>query len=178
MNITSSNQRLLSERNREILRRRLAGETLQAIADGYGMTRERVRQIVNTLDPSANHTVKTERSTRNAELRYYCPDCGKLVQYGGRTPGTKCMICALGTPPYWTQERIIEAIIDFKDLTGRWPSASDWNPALAKVVAADHEERARLYYENNWPSTTTVNTRFQKWSLAIEAAKQAHAKAA
>ena len=36
----------IDERNRDILRRRLEGETLEAIAKEYGLTRERVRQLV------------------------------------------------------------------------------------------------------------------------------------
>lgn len=35
----------LNERNREIKRRREAGETLQAISDRFGLTKERIRQI-------------------------------------------------------------------------------------------------------------------------------------
>jgi hypothetical protein len=162
---------LLSERNRIILKRRLAGETLQEIAEDYGLTRERVRQIVNNLNPTANKEVKERRSKINAELRYYCPDCGKEVKYGGRTPGTRCMDCSLAQPPYWTPDRIVDAMIEFRRLTGRWPSASDWNPALARTAALDHEERTQRYYNHDWPSTTTVNTRFGRWSLAVETAE-------
>lgn len=163
---------LLSERNREILRRRKAGETLQEIADDYGLTRERVRQITEQLEPGVNHKIKAERSERNAELRYYCPDCGRHVQYGGRIPGTLCQDCATSQPPYWTEERIIDAMIEFRRLIGRFPSASDWNPALARVAANDHVLRTTRYYANNWPSTTTVNTRFGRWAIAVEAAER------
>lgn len=38
-----------SERNREFARRYLGGETLQAIGDDYGVTRERVRQILRAM---------------------------------------------------------------------------------------------------------------------------------
>jgi hypothetical protein len=37
----------LDERNREIVSRRLQGETLDAVAQSYGLTRERARQIIN-----------------------------------------------------------------------------------------------------------------------------------
>jgi hypothetical protein len=37
-------------RERAIYRRRKAGEKLQAIANDYGITRERVRQIVSEID--------------------------------------------------------------------------------------------------------------------------------
>lgn len=35
-----------TERNTAIVHARMAGETLQAIANRYGLTRERIRQIV------------------------------------------------------------------------------------------------------------------------------------
>ena len=39
----------IDDRNKEILRRRLQGETLESIASDYDMTRERVRQIVSKI---------------------------------------------------------------------------------------------------------------------------------
>ncbi len=52
------------ERNAEIARRVAAGETLQAIGDSYGLTRERVRQIANR----AGVTVRSQKI--EAEKRF------------------------------------------------------------------------------------------------------------
>jgi len=47
-----------TERNREIKRRREAGETLQAIGDRFGLTKERIRQICADVlvDPSSRQS--------------------------------------------------------------------------------------------------------------------------
>jgi len=39
-------EKLMIERNQEIIRLRADGWTLQAIGDKYGLTRERIRQIL------------------------------------------------------------------------------------------------------------------------------------
>ena len=51
----------VSERNRRCIIRRLQGETLENIAVSYGMTRERVRQIISKYmeDSKANYRVQT-----------------------------------------------------------------------------------------------------------------------
>ena len=51
----------IRDRNKEIIIRRLNGETLEGIAASYGMTRERVRQIVNQgiKKARANYTADT-----------------------------------------------------------------------------------------------------------------------
>jgi len=174
--IIGKTPQLLSERNRDILRKRKQGVTLQEIADEYGLTRERVRQITENLEPGVKQRVKDQRSERNAELRYFCPRCGDRVEYGGRIPGTICIKCTNEQPPYWTEERIINAMIEFRRLIGRFPSASDWNPALARMTSNDHVLRTHRYYAHNWPSTTTVITRFDGWSIAVDAAEREYAR--
>jgi nucleotidyltransferase/DNA polymerase involved in DNA repair len=52
---SSSHTTALDARTADIVARRTAGETLAVIADAYGITRERVRQILNRIgfDPQA-----------------------------------------------------------------------------------------------------------------------------
>lgn len=50
-----------AERNAEILRRRLAGETLAAIGVCFGITSQRVRQIEASAKPEAKASVLAER---------------------------------------------------------------------------------------------------------------------
>lgn len=53
-----------------IAKRRLAGATLQEIADDYAVTRERIRQIVKEYDPTIPAQVKSERKrTHSLRLR-------------------------------------------------------------------------------------------------------------
>lgn len=52
-------------RNADILRRRIAGETLEAIAQAHGITRERVRQILHKIAADAT-TTEAERSLQRA----------------------------------------------------------------------------------------------------------------
>jgi hypothetical protein len=56
------------ERNAAILRRRANGDTLDAIAKDYGITRERVRQIVRTTLNKAL-TTEEERARKRAEAK-------------------------------------------------------------------------------------------------------------
>ena len=56
-----------SERNKEIAKRTLGDETLQAIAKEYGITRERVRQIGYALTGITKHSLSTERTKRRKE---------------------------------------------------------------------------------------------------------------
>lgn len=45
-----------------MLRRIVTGETLQEVGDSYGLTRERIRQIVTELDPDATHKGRAVRA--------------------------------------------------------------------------------------------------------------------
>jgi uncharacterized protein (DUF433 family) len=51
----------------DIVRRRLAGETLESIAADYGVTRERIRQIENKV--GAHEAVKSKEERRRAEIK-------------------------------------------------------------------------------------------------------------
>lgn len=53
----------------EILRLRLAGETLEAIGDKFGMTRERVRQICESLEPGIGGRLKRENRAWREEAK-------------------------------------------------------------------------------------------------------------
>lgn len=47
-----------------IVERRLAGETLQAIADTYGVSRERIRQVVKQVDASVPEALRSTAEVR------------------------------------------------------------------------------------------------------------------
>lgn len=73
---------------------------------------------------------------------------------------------------HWTRERIIEAIQRYNERYGRPPGAMDWNLAMARHVAAPERlaEIEARWQAGVWPYVNTVIARFDKWSLAIEAA--------
>ncbi len=63
----------LSERAREVLRRRTADETLDEIARGHGVTRERVRQIeAGAVDRLASHILALRAVQHPAVLTLFC----------------------------------------------------------------------------------------------------------
>lgn len=63
-----------------LMQRRAAGESMKSIADSYGVSRERIRQIINREDASLNG-----RNMQRALLPV-CPDCGVKTKYifGGK----------------------------------------------------------------------------------------------
>lgn len=56
--LADKNKGFLSRRERAILEMRMEGKTLQEIGDYYGVTRERVRQIIESLDSERRRTPK------------------------------------------------------------------------------------------------------------------------
>lgn len=62
---------VISNRNKEIISRRLQGETLEAIASDYGMTRERIRQIVSNGIKKARNKYTADTGMIWADEDYY-----------------------------------------------------------------------------------------------------------
>jgi hypothetical protein len=71
----------------------------------------------------------------------------------------------------WNRDRVIAALQDWTTLVGSPPRAYEWAPASAagRGLASG---RGRLWAQQypRWPSTSTVTTYFDRWSLALEAA--------
>ena len=61
----------IDDRNREIITRRLQGETLEAIASSYDMTRERVRQIVAKNMKNMKGYLRTDKGVEWFNEDYY-----------------------------------------------------------------------------------------------------------
>lgn len=61
----------IDERNREIVAKRLGGMTLQATADEYGLTRERVRQIVDSCVRKVRRQYSIDTGLENFDEDYY-----------------------------------------------------------------------------------------------------------
>ena len=74
----------------EALDRRLQGESLRSIGRSYGLTGERIRQLLEKLDP--NHSLKAQRArqrVRQAQLEAAFED--RVVQ--SEANGRQCVIC-------------------------------------------------------------------------------------
>ena len=56
----------------------------------------------------------------------------------------------------WDDQKIIEAMLKFRKVNGRWPKSRDWWYAN----------------KNRWPSFTTVCNRDLKWSGLLKKAKE------
>lgn len=62
---------VINDRNKEIISRRLQGETLETISSDYGMTRERVRQIVSKDIKKARRNYSADTGMIWADEDYY-----------------------------------------------------------------------------------------------------------
>jgi hypothetical protein len=97
------------ERNNEIRRRVLLGETYQAVANDYGLTRERVRQIA--ADPSRPCRSCGERM--EGRRRSYCDACSSCSKCGaslrGHRHGTG-LLCSKCKPKGATRPATMRAV--------------------------------------------------------------------
>lgn len=79
------------ERQNDMIELRRSGESLQAIGDIYGITRERVRQILSKTDAHPQiFCVGCGRLLENVKTKKWCHDC------------THCRVCGRKTiPKFW-----------------------------------------------------------------------------
>jgi hypothetical protein len=144
------------------------GMTLDAIGREFGITRERVRQLLMRAVPEEVKSVRRERRERGLAART-CPECG-----GPKSPnGQACRSCRprgeYGKPQTWSREAIIDCIKAWVDIHGEPPGALDWAPAMARRIGRE-DIAAKFYAEGCWPYVGTVRERFGNWNVAISAA--------
>lgn len=122
------------ERNERMLEMRKSGMTLDAIAKEFGLTRERVRQIIGTQHKDV------KLNSRLAKARTALQECDNitwdeltlisglhastLVRHGIKKPPVH-----KGPPERWPKEKIIDAAIEWKKKNGKFPSQQDWAKA-------------------------------------------------
>jgi uncharacterized protein YgfB (UPF0149 family) len=77
----------------------------------------------------------------------------------------------------WTREIVMERIAQWAEEHGQPPTAAQWNPARARIMADKANAKARTWLDGiaafeqgGWPSQDTVDRLFGGWSNAIEAA--------
>ena len=140
------------ERNKRMVKMRKSGMTLDQIGKEFGVTRERVRQIVGTKHKNAkmDRAVTTAKSIlegqnnvtwRELELASGV-SASSLIKNGIEKPPVRC-----GAPVRWTEGRIISAALAWKKRTGKFPTQKEWQCA-----------------NRNHPMFMTVYRRFGNWS--------------
>lgn len=77
----------------------------------------------------------------------------------------------------WTAPIVMERIAQWAETHGQPPSAAQWNPARARIMADKATAKARTWLdgiaafeEGDWPSQDTVERLFGSWNGGLEAA--------
>lgn len=141
-------------RDDEIRARYERGEGQQELADEFGVTHQRISQIVRGVTPPP-------RSRR-------CDGCGSKISRG--SPVDLCRACKkrLGVRPKWTDAAIIAALRNFYTTYGHSPTAADLNTAMARKLG--HEEKVERYYQDGLPPLSVLHTYFGGLNVALERA--------
>jgi transposase len=138
---------------RAAIARRLQTEGLiiRDIAKEMGISRSYASALIN--DPDGSHDRERKKGYRGT-----CEDCGGHTSWKKGGSSRFCHKCAARNTRYWTNERVIEAILRFAELNGRRPVATEW---LSKGHGVNGD---------GYPNTGTVMAHFGSWANAIEAA--------
>lgn len=128
------------------------GMTLDEIGKAFGVSRERVRQIIGTQYKSARTEAGIKRAndylSKNTnvtwdELQSVAGISAEtMMRFGLKKPSAK-----LGPEEKWTKERVVEAGREWKKRTGKFPTQHDWQ-----------------YADSTHPMFMTVYRKFGSWS--------------
>jgi transcriptional regulator with XRE-family HTH domain len=151
------------ERVAQIDRLERRGLSTREIAEQLGLARSTVN--IYRADPDGERQRQRRQRYQGA-----CADCGRPTS-GSAGPARapeRCRSCAAERRRSWSEQRVLEAIRDWSELTGSPPPLADWSPAHAP---REHEGAARYRSApGRWPSASTVAARFGSLRAAIEAA--------
>ncbi len=117
----------------------------------------------------------TGEKARAVKARYVgmCRGCGAYTQprNGKGDAYAYCKRCHPGAiARRWTQERVLDAMRDWRGRYGRLPTSYDWSSTHAHRRGGD--ARARLA-EGEWPAASVVTRLFGTWSAARAVARAA-----
>jgi hypothetical protein len=139
------------------------GLTTREIAEELGLARSTVN--IYRADPDGER-----QRQRRQRYQGTCAGCGRPTSGsdGPERAPKRCRACAGERRRSWSEQRVLEAIRDWAELTGSPPTLADWSPAHA---SPEHEGAARYRSApGRWPSASTVAARFGSLPAAIEAA--------
>jgi AraC-like DNA-binding protein len=99
-----------------------------------------------------------------------CRGCGAYTQprNGKGDAYAYCKHCHPGAiERFWTRQRVLDAMLEWRSRYGRLPSSYDWSRTQAHRRGG--EQLARLV-AGHWPSATTVTGVYGSWKAARTAA--------
>jgi hypothetical protein len=152
--------------------------TLAALGDVFGLSRERVRQILAERGVTVrlgHRDVRLALQDRAAEIRRLAADHTK-VEIIGRL-GVSSAIVHRATGPgvfadnrgqRWTRGLVIQRIQEYDRRYGHPPAAVDWNVGMARTVGRQ-DLVDRFYADGCWPHGSTLRRWFKTWNDAIRA---------
>lgn len=115
---------------------------------------------------------------RKSQYAGQCLNCGKATNGSdgrGKRASTRCQECATEHAKacaLWTRERLIAEARRWHDLTGWWPTSTQWHTTCGSApdeayLAAVLEFRVLT---GPWPSAAIVGRAFGSWAAFIAAA--------
>ena len=146
--------------------REAEGLSIGQIADRLGRSPATIKAYF--YDP-------TGEKARAVKARYQgvCRGCGAYTQprNGKGDAYAYCKACHPGAiERRWTRDRAVQAMLAWRGLYGRLPSAYDWSCTHARRRNAQALERLR---QGDWPSASVVSKLYGNWAAARDAAAQA-----
>lgn len=141
-------------RDDEIRARYKRGEQQQDLGAEFGVTHQRISQIVRGVTPPP-------RSRR-------CDGCRAKIARAA--PVGLCRGCKkrLGVRPKWTDAAILAALRNFYSTYGHSPTAADLNTAMARQLG--HEEKVERFYQDGLPPLSALHNYFGGLNVALERA--------
>jgi hypothetical protein len=110
----------------------------------------------------------TGEKARAVKARYQgvCRGCGAYTQprNGKGDAYAYCKVCHPGAiAPRWTQQRVLDAMREWRERYGRLPSSYDWSRTHARRRGGIALKRLN---ERGWPSASVVGELFASWEEA------------
>lgn len=161
-------------RNDEMRELRRAGHTLQDIADRYGLTRQRVGQLIGGVEVPDGVEVVGRRRRKREELRAQRTEMLRPL-LASEQPVTFVRAAEVTGIPLpvvseiaraegwsrarqrWTRDECLAAMDEWHRTYGKPPTSYDWNVVLSR------HPRSTL---RNYPSSSTVANIFSGWTSA------------
>lgn len=159
-------ERSNSERDQEIVRRYFEpGMSLQKVGDEHGLSRERVRQILNAQGVS-------ERHVRTAWLPA-CRWCGLAIEEkrGQRASyHDACRLLAAEARREARRQKMIGQVQEFVRVHGRTPGGADFNPSAHNLSPERKQEALDCRAKSPLPFVSQVQDLFGSARALIAAA--------
>lgn len=154
-----------AERAAEAARLTSQGLNRKQVAERMGIGPSYASALI--CDPTGEADRARKRSYGGA-----CLDCGaRLNGHNGRSAGpARCGRCAGAFATRTFKRWFLESVAEWVGLFGSPPSATDWNPPLARSHGMPWKAERYAATGRAWPSVTGASRVFGSWNAALEAA--------